>query len=781
MRNKFYSSVIPKASFILISLLLLSSPFTVAQNKKVDSLCKLAQTQPDDTNKVITLDLLSEYLWRHGRYDTSLVVSNTAMLLANKIDYKKGQSTTFRDIGIVYWYQAKYSEALDNQQKALVINRQIDNKKGISANLGNIGSIYKDQGDYVRALDFYQQGLKMDAEQHDSNRLTGDYGNIGIIYHVQGNYPKSLDYYLHALKIDEAIGDKDNMARHFSNIGNVYADEAEYTKALDYYMQAVKLDSSMGDKNDMAVPISNIGNLYADLKDYTKALSYFTRALKLAREIDDTQLQAVSLGDIGSVYAEYGDFSKALDYDMQGLKIDESIGNKNGVAGDFSSIGSLYSKTGEFKSAEMYFKKAIALEDSMGVLNDLRETEMALSELYDTTKQYKLALDFYKKSIVLKDTLFNKEKSSALARKEVSYQFEKKEAAEKAEQEKKDAVAQADKRKENIVIWAVASGLLLVLIFSGFVLRSLRITRKQKEDIEVKNKVIEEKNKEVLDSITYAKRLQDAILPPVSIIKKHLPESFIFYKPKDIVAGDFYWFETVSAPSLPSPSGKEKEGVSPNGGDLEGAGDIILIAACDCTGHGVPGAMVSVVCSNALNRAVKEFKIRDTGKVLDKVRELVLETFSKRDALGGKNDSEVKDGMDASFCAINTKTNEVEWSGAYNPLWIIKAQASSVSDSLIEIAPDKQPIGMTDNPKLFTTHKLNMQKGDTLYLFTDGYADQFGGDKGKKFKYRQLQQLIVANAHKPMTEQKDILEHTLEQWQGQLEQVDDILIMGIRI
>ena len=171
------------------------------------------------------------------------------------------------------------------------------------------------------------------------------------------------------------------------------------------------------------------------------------------------------------------------------------------------------------------------------------------------------------------------------------------------------------------------------------------------------------------------------------------------------------------------------------------------------------------------------------------MRELVLETFEK-------SESEVKDGMDASFCAINTKTGEVEWSGAYNPLWVYKAPSSpkggsnatvipplecKLEASLLEIPPDKQPIGKTDNAKPFTTHKLNLKKGDTLYLFTDGYADQFGGGKGKKFKYRQLQQLIAKNATKAMAEQKKILEDTLTDWQGKLEQVDDILIMGIRI
>jgi len=260
--------------------------------------------------------------------------------------------------------------------------------------------------------------------------------------------------------------------------------------------------------------------------------------------------------------------------------------------------------------------------------------------------------------------------------------------------------------------------------------------------ISTQKKALEEKTKEILDSISYAKRLQDATLPSLISIKELLPESFVLYKPKDIVAGDFYWMEQF--------------------------GDIVLIAAADCTGHGVPGALVSVVCSNALNRAVKEFHIVEPGKILDKARELILETFEK-------NESNVQDGMDISLCCIHTKTNEIQWSGAYNPLWYIH------KGEMKEIPADKQPIGKYDKPLPFHTHQLELISGDTLYLFTDGYPDQFGGPKGKKFKYKQLQELLLANAVNPMEKQMEQLEKTINEWKGSLEQVDDILMIGIRI
>lgn len=254
-------------------------------------------------------------------------------------------------------------------------------------------------------------------------------------------------------------------------------------------------------------------------------------------------------------------------------------------------------------------------------------------------------------------------------------------------------------------------------------------------------KIISEKNKEITDSIQYAKRIQEALLPSSSTFKSKFPESFVFYKPKDIVAGDFYWLLEID--------------------------NWIYVAAADCTGHGVPGALVSVVCNNALNGSVKEFGCRETGQILDKTRELVLETFTN-------NAADVKDGMDISLAGFNLSTGELFWSGANNPLWYC-------SNGVInEIKAHKQPIGKADGPRPFKTHTISLQKGDYLFLFTDGYADQFGGEKGKKFKYKQMQELLLANVNLPAEEIKNILNKTFCDWKGDLAQTDDILIIGIK-
>jgi len=289
---------------------------------------------------------------------------------------------------------------------------------------------------------------------------------------------------------------------------------------------------------------------------------------------------------------------------------------------------------------------------------------------------------------------------------------------------------------------------LVPFFLSLYVIWKFITTRSAAEkQIEMQRMLLETKNKETTDSIKYAKRLQEAILPPLSFIKQYLPEHFVLYKPKDIVAGDFYWFYVTP-----------KE-------------DTIYIAAADCTGHGVPGAMVSVVCSNALNRTVKEFGISEPGKILDKVRELVIETFEK-------SESEVKDGMDIALLQIKKceqSTIEVQYSGANNPLWYIE------KNELKEVKADKQPIGTYAEQKPFTTHKLSLHKGASLYVFTDGFADQFGGPKGKKYKYKQLEEKLLANTDKGLDEQKHSLEKNFNEWKGNLEQIDDVLVIGIKV
>ncbi len=287
-----------------------------------------------------------------------------------------------------------------------------------------------------------------------------------------------------------------------------------------------------------------------------------------------------------------------------------------------------------------------------------------------------------------------------------------------------------------------------------------KIADRTKEVVEQKE-IIEEVYHEIQDSIKYAKRLQQAILPSLADLETHLDDFFIFFKPKDVVSGDFYWFEQV-------------DGLS-------------FIAAADCTGHGVPGAMVSVVCSNALHQAVNEFGLRHPSAILDKTRELVIKTFAK----SGEN---VKDGMDIALCVIDFNQKKVRYAGANNPLWIVRDNAhiteeqrvhrstyQDESRSLIEFKASKQPVGLYENMSEFDEGEVKLHENDVLYLFTDGYADQFGGIKGKKLKYKPFKKILIDASDQSMADQRDSLESTFDNWKGSFEQVDDVCVIGVRM
>ncbi|MFL5764215.1 MAG: tetratricopeptide repeat protein [Bacteroidia bacterium] len=578
--------------------------------------------------------------------------------------------------------------------------------------LNTIGAAYQVKGNYIKAIDFYQQSLRIREKMNDLESVAGSLANIGGIYINIGVFDKALEYQLRSLKLAEQMNNKPNIASSLNNIGIIYQNLMQYEKALYYNQRSLKMYTELGDKQGIAASYANIGNTYSSLHDDEKALDYQQKSYALAVEAGDKHGESTSLGAIGKAYLGLNRLDLALKNSSEGQKVAHDI------------------------------------ED---IVAEAEATNIQYAT-YKAMKNPNKALESYEHYVKLKDSIQKDDNNRKIANKELQYEYEKKAAADSVKNADERKVTQAQIEQDTTQRRALYGGLLLLLVFGILMYNRFRITSHQKDIIETQNKeteeqkqIIEEKQKEILSSISYAKRLQEAILPPQSLIKKYLPDSFFFYRPKDIVAGDFYWLET-----------------SPQYNDL------VLFAAADCTGHGVPGAMVSVVCSNALNRTVKEFGITEPGKILDKTSELVVETFAK-------SESEVNDGMDISLCTYHPGTMELKWSGANNPLWVVR------NNALIEYKPNKQPIGKVDVPAPFITNEVQLKKGDVIYLFTDGYADQFGGEKGKKFKLASLQGLLLSICQLPMHEQMKRIENKLKEWQGNIDQVDDILVIGIRI
>ncbi len=735
-----------KSYFILMGCVI-GITFSSGQNKNIDSLLTLIKTDKADSSKVNHLTHLSDEFKNVKLYDTAVYFGNSALQLAKQLNFKNGIAYSYLRIGTAYHYKSNNNQTIENWLQAIKVFEELKNKKQMSKIFCNLGLVYINQGSYPKALDSYLKALKINEELIDKSGIVVILGNIGQLYYYQKDYPKSLDFDSRAVKMAEELGQKVKVGDNLLNIGNVYFDQKQYSIALSDYFKALKLYNDFGEKNRIAACFQNIGNVYTKQINYNQALNYFFRALKISKEI------------------------KWNSY----------------IADCYTSISIVYKETGKFKEAEEYLKKSIVLQDSLGFLDDLRQTEENLSQLYDTIGQYKDALIYYKKAIALKDTIFSQENRKQLVRKEMNYEFDKKETAAKAEQDKKDAVGEAESKKQKIILGSTGFGLLLVIVFAGFVFRSLRITRKQKNIIELqKNEVsaqkdiaedlrdlsekqkhiVEEKQKEIIQSITYAKRIQTALLTSDKYINTHLPaEHFILFKPKDIVSGDFYW-ALSAAPFANWDIGTNKIKLPK---DIERQNIFYLITA-DCTGHGVPGAFMSMLNISYLNENVIERSIRLPHDILNAQRKEIIQALNPEGSI-----DESKDGMDCILCAYDFDKMLLHFASANNPLWRIR------EGELTEYKADKMPVGKySEKMESFTLNTIELQKGDIIYTSTDGFADQFG-TSGKKLMKKKFKEELVKIHHQPMAEQKIHLNQFFESWKGNTEQVDDVTIIGVRI
>jgi len=585
--------------------------------------------------------------------------------------------------------------------------------------------------------------------------------NIGYIHKQRGAIPDALIYYHRSFKIREENNDLTGMASSLTNIGVIYLRQGDTTKALDNYYQGFELRKKTESKSGMAVCLNNIGYIYKDQKKYDKAMELYSQSLALYEEIGHEKGIAMIYNNMGSIYDKQGNTAKGLDYLLRSIQMKEEIGYQRGVATSMANVGNIYFDNGQFDKAKSYGLKSMAVGSKIGYPSQIEAAAELLSKVYEKDGKYKKAYEMYKLRITMRDSVVSEKNQSLAAQQKFKYAYEKQAAADsiKSAEAKKVTDAQIEAQKAQIKQaqvqqYALYGGVTILILFGGFMYNRFRVSTRQKRIIEEQKLIVEnardlltEKNTEITDSIQYAKRIQNAILPSSTIVKENLEESFILYKPKDIVAGDFYWLEPVM------PSGKPKK-------------KTILFAAADCTGHGVPGAMVSVICNNALNRSVKEYGLLDPGKILDKTCEIVVQEFEK-------SDEEVKDGMDIALCSL--KGNKLQYAGAHNPLWIIR------KGEIIETKANKQPIGQFDNPEPYRTYSFDLEQGDSLYIFSDGYVDQFGGEKGKKFKTKAFRELLLSIQDKSMEEQKTIIDESFETWRGSLEQIDDICIIGVRV
>ena len=778
-----------KHHIYIFCLLLL--PFSaIAQNEQsiIDSLgLEIQQAESDTTRSMLLLE--QGYHLMPSDSLAAIQKFNEAIKLANAAKWDK-KYQIFHEIAMIYGH---YGD--EDMQKAYLwksINECNKTANWFEKGRGHhdLGITFHISNEYDSARYHYNRVIELGVKHKLQRLLASGYNDRGNLALYESDLPTALDFYLKGLKVREAIHDTLGINGSTNNIGLVYNHLKDYKNALKYHKKALDIANSRNDNRMKTAAYANMGGDYLSLHKYDSAYNCSYEAFRLRKMNGDSLELSRSYGQLGGILVEMvsknqlrAGMSKeqmldsALIYSQKALSPAKMFDDRYGQTYILQTIGKVYHLKGKFDDAIKYYQQSAELAKELGGYLEIKEVSRELANLKAKKGDYKAAFYWLNEYIDAKDSLYNEDKARELTRRDMQYEFDKQNAVEtaihKQELEKQQAIADADKKRQTIIIAAISIGLLMVIIFSFFLYKRFKITSKQKEVIEQQKHIVEEahyeleeKNQEILDSINYAKRIQSAILPPNKIVKEYLPNSFILYKPKDIVAGDFYWMETVSSLEGGLKVGDHHPSNSPQRENL------VLFAAADCTGHGVPGAMVSVICHNALNRSVREHNLADPGKILDKTREIIIREFEK-------SEEEVKDGMDIALCALKLQTTTaiLQYAGAHNPLWIIRKGAEEIE----EIKADKQPIGKFDHPQPHTTHNVKLNKGDSFYIFSDGYADQFGGEKGKKFKTANLKKLLLSIQHETIEKQKELIDRAFENWKGNLEQLDDVCVIGVKI
>ena len=569
-------------------------------------------------------------------------------------------------------------------------------------------------------------------------KSSGDaHNNLGELYWFKADYGSSYEHYFKALKIFENFNDKASTADCYRNIGWIYDQQNNFYAAFDYHKKSLILNQELHRKKKVGENYNDIGIVYLELKKYSEALENFQNSLKIKEEIGDIENAAVNCRNLSHVYDEKGELTTAIKYAEKAVEIAEKTGNKWLSSEMYIELGVIYIKAERFNESFVYLQRAEEYEKEINDKLAIVNIYDSFSKMYEKQNNYRKANEYAAQASALKDSINNESNIKQANEMTAKYESEKKELEIVSLQKEKV-------NERNFKIFLIFF-CLLAASFAFVLFRGNSQKRKANKALSTAYEEIEEKNKDITDSINYSKRIQEASLAPKELKYKLFPDAFVLFQPKDIVSGDFYWFA-------------EKNGKK-------------LIAACDCTGHGVPGSLMSMIGNNILNQIVNEKGITAPDEILNLLHKEI------RKALKQDNQGDTKDGMDIALLTFNNEA-EIEYAGAYRPLWIVKAPAD-----FTEIKPDKYSIGgaQSETERKFTNHKISLSKGDAVYIFSDGYADQFGGEEGKKFMSRKFKELLMANYKLPMLQQETVLVSAMETWKGTREQVDDILVIGIRL
>lgn len=628
-----------------------------------------------------------------------------------------------------------------------------------------VGDRYYNNDDYETARFYYSRALEFARLTLNKKMIADQLASLGDMFRLQDQNTAALNLLFQAMYIYKEIGEKEELAHTLSLIGDLQRCIDQYDDALQYLNEGLEIAIANNFLKDQAFCYSSLGGTYQLMEEYDKAQASYMKGLNIAIAMKDTMRIIDFYYSIGDLLVDKQELEEAISYLNKGIRLCGLHRDRYYLAFCHMGLSRVYLKKKDIDRSIREGLIAFGIGQQLKAYGFSSEASEVLFEAYAAKKDFKNAFTYLKIVKDNTDSTMSSAKIKQQAKLEInfknSYQEKQDSLLRFTQQRQKDLEHEAALREQKIFAISGAAGLLIALLIVIMVYRSYKKEKRSSGIIHKQKQIVDIKNKEILDSINYAKKIQQAIIPSYTEIRNIFPESFVLLLPKDIVSGDFYWATKT--------------------------GQQVFFAVADCTGHGVPGGFMSMLGTALLNEIINEKSIYEPADILDMLKLKIIMALRQSD-----NMNENKDGMDIALIRINLNTMELSFAGAHNSLYLLRDK------KLKELKGDKFPIGFAGtNGKQFGQQKINLESNDILYMFTDGYPDQFGmtaeaweriGDqnftsvaKGKKFKYKPLESLLLQIAALPMDEQREVLIKAHEEWKNELEQVDDICVAGIRI
>lgn len=748
---------------VFFILIVFFSLLSKSQTKKIDSLKLALSFSKIDTLKVnCFIALAAEF--KNTNPDTSLFYAKKALELSQKIKFDLGEADSYFWIGTAYFNFGKNEDAILMLTRAKIIIDQlcIVNKKEIkrikksAAKICNtIGNVYSSSGNYQQALKNHQEALKIRQILHDKVGISASFNNIALIYSRQGNYSEALKNHFKSLKIKELLNNKEGMAVSYNNIGLIYKDQGNNNQALKHLRSSLSAAKEVGLLNIISTCHLNIGAIYVDQKKYKEGLENLIESYNIAKEIESKEDISNALGTIGQLYFVQGKYSEALENLFSALKLKEELEDNSGISSFLNSIGEVYLKKGDFKNAIFYGEKSLQYARKTNNLLLIQQSSYSLIGGYKTSGNFKNALEMQQLYFASRDSILSDKNQKESLRNEFQYNYEKQSLSDSLNyvNEKKISelanLSQLNIEKNKRITLYV--GLVFLILLIAFVFNRFRITKQQKNTIELQTKKLEithheleEKTKEIKDSILYSKEIQNTFLKSPTNSKTYFQDTFLYYRPKDIVSGDFYWYKEI---------------------DNE-----LFIVVGDCTGHGVPGAIISVLAIQSLEKTITKI---DNHNNLHQLNEFMKNEFNVYYNAGGH----VSIGLDYSIICLNSKENKVYITGSGATV-LVKDNDNNLKAEKFDTINIGGSAPAIYEPK---TSVYDFKSVQSVFLFTDGVIDQKGEETGKKFGTKKLKDMILNLNTNDSSVAIKIIENEMTKWIGNTEQIDDITLLGIQI